>query len=280
MKTYKPINFIFSSIVIILAGFSALFAQTASVTISPASIDAKVKRGASYTQNFVITNNTPERLKFTCSFNDFWYDEKNNRLTGKAGTLPRSASLWMQFTPSEIIVEPKSSATVKAVITVPLTVSGGYYTVPVFEGAPFKEPVNKMMPVSTANASIGIRFRGMMLFTTLEGAEYNIEIMNGQVTPPTATSELKINLDVRNRGTAHARVRGAFAILNSDGTLVGRGTIDEKRYLPTQRDFIKGTWSGELPPGNYTCVATLSYNRVGLEPVSLVYELPFKVLKQ
>lgn len=280
MKTLNYTKFIITAIAIILTSFSALSAQTASVTISPASIDAKIKRGTSYTQTFVITNNTAERMKFNCSFSDFWYDEKNNRITGKAGTLPRSASLWMQFTPSEIIIEPRSSATVKAVVTVPLTVTGSYYTVPVFEGSPVKEVVNKTIPISTSTASIGIKFRGVMLFTTEEGAEYNIEILNGKVTPPTDASELKIDLDVRNRGTAHARVRGAFAILNSAGTLVGRGNIEEKRYLPTQHDFIKGNWSGDLPPGDYTCVATLSYNRVGLEPVSLVYELPFRIQKK
>lgn len=279
MRNHKLFNLFVCTFVFLLAGFEISLAQTASITISPASIDAKVKRGASYTQNFVITNKTGEKLSFHCTFNDFWYDEQNNRLTGRAGTLPRSASLWMQFTPSEIIVEPNSSATVKAVITVPQTATGGYYAVPVFEGMPANKTEAETTKTSTATASIGIRFRGLMMFTTEDGAEYNVEVMNGNISPPTASSELKINLDLRNRGTAHAFVRGAFAILNSSGVLIGRGSFNEKRYLPTQRDFMKGNWAGELPPGNYTCVVTLSYNRVGLEPVSLVYEMPFKVEK-
>lgn len=278
MKIRKFLQlFVYSSIAL-LTCFNTANAQQASVTISPASIDAKVKRGASYTQNFTITNNTGTRLLARCSFTDFWYDENNKRLNGRAGTLPRSASLWAQFSPAEIIVEPNSSAVVKAVVTVPQSVSGGYYTVPNFELNPVAGKAaagENFSNVSTA--SIGIRFRGLMMFTTEDGAEYNVEIMGGKISPPAISSELEINLDVRNRGTAHAKVRGSFAILNSSGALAGRGNIDEKRYLPTQRDFIKSRWAGDLSPGNYTCVITLTYNRVGLESTSLVYELPFTV---
>ncbi len=283
MKTIKILRPLAYSCLILLGCLSGTQAQQpqikarqASLAVSPASVDAKVKRGASYTQNFTLTNSTGTRLKFRCSVGDFWYDENNKRLTGRAGTLPRSASLWLQFSSEEVIIEPFSSAVVKAVITVPPGVSGSFYTVPTFEGMPVDKP-----PVVSANenstASIGIRFRGVMMLTTDEGAEYNVEIMKGQITPPTAASELEINLDLRNRGSAHAKVRGAFAILNSSGTLVGRGNIEEKRFLPTQRDRLNNKWSGELSPGNYTGVITLSYNRVGLEPTSLVYEIPFTV---
>jgi hypothetical protein len=278
MDKHKLLNLLFCSAIILVACFSIVQAQQASVAISPASIDAKVKPGASYTQNFTLTNNTGTRLRFRCFANDMWYDEQNKRLTGRPGTFPRSASLWMQFTPSEIIVEPKSFAVVKAVITIPQSATGSFYTVPVFEGLPAdKSSMATVAQENIATTSIGIRFRGLMMFTTVQGSEYNVEIMGGQILPPTVTSELELNLDLRNRGTAHAKVRGAFAILNSSGGLAGRGNIEEKRYLPSQRDTFKSKWSGELRPGTYTCVVTLSYNRVGLQPTSLVYEIPFTV---
>jgi hypothetical protein len=254
--------------------FGAVKAQQASVAISPASIDAKVKRGVAYTQNFTITNNTGAPLKFRSSVNDLWYDEQNKRVTGRPGTLPRSASLWIQFTPSEVIVETNSSAVIKAVITVPRGATGSFYTIPVFEGLPVDKP-EKQINISTA--SIGVRFLGLMMLTTDEGAEYNIEIMGGKLTPPTASTEMEARLDLRNRGNAHAKVRGAFAILNTVGALSGRGNIEEKRLLPGQLNTIKSKWSGTLPPGKYTCLITLSYDRVGLEPTSVSYELPFEV---
>ena len=263
----------------LLSCFGNAPAQQNSVAITPASIDAKVKRGTSYTQTFTLNNNTGTRLRFKCSVADVWYDENNRRLAGRPGTLPRSASLWVQFFPAEVIVGPRSSGTVKAIVTVPVTAAGGYYSVPVFDAMPADPLSSDTSPinVSTARATIGIRLNGLMMFTTFDTSEYNVEIMGGQISPPTAFSEFGMQLDVRNRSTAHVGVRGAYAILNAAGALAGRGTIEVKRYLPGQRKTLQSAWAGELKPGIYTCVTTLSYNRVGLEPATLVYELPFEV---
>jgi len=252
-------------------------AQQASISITPASIDTKIKAGASYTQRFTLTNSTNERLRFRCSSNDMWYDEQNRRITARAGTMPRSASLWIQFTPSFVIVEPNSSSVVTATITVPQNATGSFYTVPVFEATPEDKPIWRAAAVEWSKASISIRFQALMALTTETGSEYNVEIMGSKILPPTATSELELSLDLRNRGSAHAKVRGAFAILDPSGQLVGRGTIDEKRLLPSQRNFVKSKWAGVLIPGGYTCVVTLSYNRIGLEPTSLVHEISFTV---
>jgi hypothetical protein len=263
----------------LLSCFSIASAQKISVAITPASIDAKVSRGASYTQIFTLVNDTGTRLRFKCSVADMWYDESNNRLTGRPGTLQRSASLWVQFSPEEIIVEPHTSGTVTALVTVPNTAAGSYYSVPVFEGMP-ADPVladATLAKVSTATATFGIRFNGLMMFTTLDASEFNVEIMGGQITPPSASTELAMQLDVRNRSNAHVNVRGAFAILNSSGALAGRGSISERGYLPGQRKMLETQWAGELLPGTYTAVITLSYDRMGMDAATLVYELPLVV---
>jgi hypothetical protein len=261
--------------------FSYVQAQkrSASISITPASIDAKVKRGSSYTQLFTLTNSTNTRLRFKCSSADMGYDENNNRLTGRAGTLPRSASLWIEFSPTEIVIEPHSSGTVKVLVTVPLTAAGGYYSVPVFDAMPVGDllPTAVQAKPSTASATIGVQFNGLMMFTTTDAAEYNIEIQGAKITPPSASAELALQLDIINRGNAHARVHGGFAILNSASVLAGRGIIKEIRYLPNQRKMLETSWAGDLPPGRYTCLITLSYDRTGMEAASLVKELSFVV---
>jgi hypothetical protein len=271
--------FILLACAALLCCFSGAEAQQNSVGIAPLSIDAKVKRGASYTQIFTLTNNTGTRLRFQCSVADVWYDELNKRVTGRSGTLPHSASLWVQFSPSEVVIKPQSSIDVKAIITVPQTAAGGYYTTPVFDAMPDEQAMAGAAPPQgiTATASIGLSFRGLMLLTTVDASEYNVEIMGGQISPPTTSTELAIQLDVLNRSNAHVRMRGAFAILNSSGALAGRGAIEGKRYLPGQRNILQTGWAGELPPGKYISVITLSYDRVGMEPATLLYELPLVV---
>lgn len=263
---------------ILLGGFTAAQAQQNNLSIMPATVEAKVKRGSTYTQTFTFSNNTPERLKLNNSLIDYWYDENNKRITARPGTLPRSASLWVQFSPAETIVEPHSTSTVKAIITIPLTASGSYYTMPVFEALPVKTEKTFPQAAETVSAaSIGIRFRGVMVLTTEDAAEYSVEIKDGQISPPTASSELNVQLDLINRGNAHVRVRGAFAILNGAGVLAGRGKLEDKRYFPKQSNSFQGSWAGNLPPGNYTCIVTLSYDRAGLDAATLIQELRFTV---
>jgi hypothetical protein len=264
---------------ILLACFSGAQAQENSVGITPASIEAKVTRGSSYRQTFTIFNNTGTRLRFQCSTEDMWYDAENKRVAGRPGTLPRSASLWVLFSPAEVVVDAHSSSVVVATVTVPSSAAGGYYTVPVFKSLPADQSATAGLAgeENIATASIGVRFLLLMMFTTRDTSEYNVEIMSGQITPPTASTELAMELDLLNRSTAHVNVRGAFAILNSAGALVGRGEIAGKRYLPSQRNLIQTGWAGELPPGRYASVITLSYDRIGLQPATLVYELTFAV---
>lgn len=264
---------------ILLSSFTVARAQENSVGITPASIDAQVTRGSSYTQTFTVFNNTGTRLRFQCSAEDVWYDEANKRLAGRAGTLPRSASLWVLFSPAEVVVEAHSLSLVVATISVPLSAAGGYYTVPVFKSLPVDQGAPDVAVVSgnNATASLGVRFLLLMMFTTLDASEYNVEIMSGKISPPSASSELAMELDVFNRSTAHVNLRGAFAIISSTGILVGRGAVPTKKYFPAQRNSIDTGWAGELPPGSYTSVITLSYDRVGMAPATIVYELPFMV---
>ena len=46
--------------------------------------------------------------------------------------------------------------------------------------------------------------------------------------------------------------------------------------MPGQRGDYKAEWAGTLAAGRYTAVVTLSYDRAGAEPATLVYELPFE----
>jgi hypothetical protein len=256
---------------------SAATARAQSLGISPAFVDAKVRSGATYTKDYTLTNNTGVRLRVRCSVGDYWYDERTNaRVEGRPGTLPRSASAWVQFSPAEFIVEPHGASAVRAIISVPQGATGGFYTLPTFdiEAADFPAAAGRE---GTASAAVMVNFRGLLMLSTVGSSEYNVEVMGGRAEPPTPASPLKLSLDVRNRSTAHVTLRGQFAVLNAASGFAGRGRIDEQRFMPGQRNELAAAWADELAPGRYTAVVTLTYERAGLEPASLVYEIPFEI---
>src|SRR5204862_7983373 len=169
--------------------------QKQSLGLTPALVDANVKRGLTYTQNFTVANNTTTRLRFRCIVSDYWYDEQTNaRLTGRPGTLPRSASTWVQFAPEEVIVEPNSSTVIRAIISVPKDASGGYYTIPFFEGEPVEKPDIK------AGSNLAVRLGGLLMLATEGASDYSVEVKSGKVQPPSGSSELEIQLDIQNHG--------------------------------------------------------------------------------
>jgi hypothetical protein len=273
MTRRRFLHLLATTCAILLGALGAVSAQ--SLGVSPAFVDAKVKSGATYTRDYTITNNSGARLVVRCSVADYWYDDRTNaRVDGRPSTLPRSASSWVQFSPAEVFVEPHASALVRMVITVPQSAAGGFYAVPTFDiEAAEARPARD----GTASAAVAVNFRSLLMLSTTGNSEYNVEVVGGKVIPPTPSSPFGIVLDVRNRSTAHVGLRGQFAILNAAGGFAGRGRIDEQRYMPGQRRELATSWAGALAPGHYTAVVTLTYERAGQEPASLLYEQAFEV---
>ena len=277
MTRQRLLNLLGTLCMIFFAAHGAPDARAQSLGISPAFVEAKVRSGATYSKEYTLTNNTGLRLRVRCSVGDYWYDERTNaRVEGRPGTLPRSASPWVQFSPAEFVIEPRGASVVRAVISVPQGAAGGVYTTPTFDIEAADAPASAGRE-GTASASVTVNFRGLLMLSTIGSSEYNVEIMGGRAEPPTSSSPLKLSLDAHNRSTAHVSLRGQFAVLNATGGFAGRGRIDEQRLMPGQRGELGAVWADELAPGRYTAVVTLTYDRAGLEPASLVYEIPFEV---
>ena len=51
---------------LLLSAGAKAHAQKQSLGLTPALVDANVRRGLTYTQNFTVVNNTTTRLRFHC----------------------------------------------------------------------------------------------------------------------------------------------------------------------------------------------------------------------
>lgn len=250
---------------------AAAFAQKQSVGLSPASVDAEVERGKIYTQEYTVNNQTTTRVRFRATAADIWYDEKNQPVEDRAGTLPHSAATWIQFNPAEIIIEPMSAGKFTTIITVPENASGGHYARLFFDGEAADQPKEG------SAATVAFRLGGLLLLATANSI-YRLEVVESHVSPPTAATGLKLTLDVANLSNSHILLRGSYALLDANNRVAGRGKIVEKRYFPGQRQSLEALWGGELKPGNYTAIITLTYPRAGTEPATTVHQQSFVVL--
>lgn len=271
----KKYSFAFAVSVLIFALIFGCFeltasAQNAGVGVSPLVIETTAEKGGAFVSRFTVTNNLPTPVVVRASVKDVWHDG-GRRVEAEPGTQPRSASSWLRFNPSEVVVKPRGTATIEAVVSVPPSASGSYYTMPVFDfsradGAGGEGP----------GAKVGFRFQGRIVVTTPDAAPA-LKIAGGEVAPPTNATPLVLTLDLSNTGNAHLAPAVTFAVVDGSGRLVGRGKMPTRKLMPSESAPASGTWAGELPPGRYNVVSSVSYKAGPDTTKTVVKEITFAV---
>ncbi|HEY0170279.1 MAG TPA: hypothetical protein VGB98_04445 [Pyrinomonadaceae bacterium] len=244
-------------------------APSSVVGVSPIVVEAVVESGGSLVARFQITNRARSAQRVRCSLKDVWH-ERGQRTEAAPGTQPRSASSWLRFNPSELVVQPNSTATVEAVVTLPKDAEGSYYTMPVFEISPVAEG----RPGNTA--AFVYRIQGRVVVTTARGSNYSLNVVGGKVSAPTPSAPLVLTLDLANAGNTHLIPSVSFAVLDQSGRLVGRGKLPTKKLMPSEQAELSGSWSGALPPGRYNVVSSVTY-KAASDNKTVIKEITFAV---
>lgn len=260
-----------SSRTLLLSATLALVAGPArafSIGVSPAKLFAEVPPGVSAEQELTITNGTDRPLTFRASVRDYGLDTRGEEVFANAGTLKGSVATWLSFLPREVTVPPKSQRTIRAVISVPPDAKGGHYAL-VLLNTVTDVPGNEGSGMAMS-AGLGVK-----LYLAVSGRiRPLLELKQAKVTPPTAHERMAATLDVVNSGDVHVEPAAQMAILDNKGNLAGSadgrpiGTL-----LPGQRGQAKLEWGGELAPGTYSVIVTVTYAGDG----SIVVEQPLVV---
>lgn len=245
-------------------------AQQPGVGVSPVVVEETVAKGSAHVIKFQVTNNTSHPQRVRCSVRDVGY-AGGRRTEAEPGTLPRSASSWLRFNPAELVVPPSGTATVEAVVSVPQSASGSYYTMPSFD-------ISRDGGAATQNASAGFvfRIRGRIVLTTPDSTP-SLSVVGVKVEPPTATKPLTLSLEMMNTGNAHVVPSPTFTLLDRGGRLVGRGQMPTRKLMPGEKATAEGTWAGELRPGNYHVLTSVTYKTAGQDKAVVVKEVTFAV---
>ena len=193
------------------------------------------------------------------SVTDLWYNEKTNeKIFGTPGSLPRSASNWVEFVPREFSVPAHGSGKVKVVITTPLDASGGYYAVLFVESKP------ELARAATAEQkAVYTNMRlGALILLSADGTEnYSIEVTDAKLTPPNQNQTLGLEFQLANHSNSHIFPKVTLAILNSKKDLIARAEAEPKRFFPDQKDALSVRWPGALRAGDYTAILTIVYGK-------------------
>ncbi|MBV8205325.1 MAG: hypothetical protein JO041_00915, partial [Acidobacteria bacterium] len=202
--------------------------------------------------------------------NDFWYNEKNEKVFGPPGTLPRSAANWIEFIPRNFEVPAHGTSKVKVTITPPQGTSGGYYAVLFFESKP--ELVREASAQSKALYA-NIRLGSLILLTAAKTEQDAIAVSEATLTPPAENRNLNLKFMMANNSNTHLFPKPKVAILDASNKVVARAEAESARFMPGQKNWIEVPWAGSLPAGNYKAILTLLYGQDKL----YTEEFPFVV---
>jgi len=238
--------------------------------LAPAMVVEKFKPGQPFAIELAVSNGSTAPVQMRGLTMDFWYDEKNEKVFSPPGSMPHSASNWIEFVPPMFTVPGQGAAKVKMIVTPPADATGSYYSVAFVESKP---EVTRAATAETSATFTNVRLGALIMLSAEKSENYKIEVSDARFLPPGPNQDLSLDVLLDNQSNTHVFPRPQIAILNSRHELVAKAAGDVKRFLPGQRDRIAVTWSGDLAAGSYTVVLTLVY---GGDKI-YTQEFPFQV---
>lgn len=255
--TFRDLRASFRWTLIVLAIATSAAGQT--LALVPAEMDLSIQPGKPIQFDIHVANKGSDAVPAKVTVTDLWYNAKNEKTFGPAGSSPRSAANWIEFVPRQFTIPGNGTATVKVLVTPPADIAGGYYAVifveskPEMVQAPSQENQNRAV---FAN----IRLGSLILLST-NIATYKAEISDATLTPPTESRDLSVRFTLSNTGDTHLFPLAKLAIVNAQHQLIATAQADTKRFLPGQKDSMEVRWSGTLRAGDYTGLLTILYGK-------------------
>jgi len=242
----------FPVVLMFLAAASVHAASDGTLSVTPAVVTLRGNKGQSTKQRLVLVNNTSRDFAFDLVAQDVVVRDGKRTFVG-AGEIAGSIAATAVFSQKSVLAHPGETVAIDVTVTLPEQAQHRG-VVAIFKGT--TKVMNGTVPMY---ASIGT----LLTFATSDSVSLDAAPL--EVAPQTATKNLSIKQVCSNNGSEPLVARGAAAIVDKDGALVGRIALEPRRLFPTEKTTISGEYAGELPAGRYRVL--LSFD-LGAETVT------------
>ncbi|HEY4176952.1 MAG TPA: Fn3-like domain-containing protein [Kofleriaceae bacterium] len=220
---------------------SAGAAAADGLSLSPAVVPLGGKPGQSTQQRLSLSNTTSQALGFKLVAEDVVVKD-GERVFVAAGDERGSIAATAVFSQSTITVPPHEQRSVDVTITLPAKMTNRAIVV-LFQGT---TRINTGATVALGSL-ITFELAGRL---SISPGELHIQV-------PTASTNALFTIPIANDGTEPAVVRGAAAILDDKGVIVGKIALEQRRLLPGERNVLRSDYPRTLASGSYRVVATV-----------------------
>jgi hypothetical protein len=222
-------------------------AHNGSISLSPSAVELRGKSGQGTRHRLTITNGTDEPMTFELAVVDV-VTRDGKRLFVPSGELSGSIAATAVLTPKRLLVAPGESSSANLTLTLPMETAVRAIV------ARF-QPIDPHAGPNRVGVMIGLG--SLITFNLTDAVAARAEPL--VVLPQTATTALGFSEWIANTGQEPFIAKGVIAILDSKQHLVTKIDVPRTRFLPGERLELKAEEAGELPPGKYRAVLTLSF---------------------
>lgn len=260
MKLAHTIKYVALTAILIFVSFISLFAQLApsaqaptpmekpSISLSPAVIMGRGNFGQGLTQTLTLSNNTGADLNFELLAEDMIVKD-GKRVYVPAGELPDSIAATAVFSQKSILIKAHTAGSVDVRLTIPAK-TDIRAIVAVFRGT-------DVLPTSSGGVGMTASLSTLITFNLSENVKLQPE--PAQVTPASASANMTVSQWLVNVGSEPVLPEGTAAVLNENGSLVGKATFVQQRLLPGERLQFVAEFPEQLPAGNYRALCSFQF---------------------
>lgn len=228
---------------LILAFATAAYAGDGSLSVAPAVVMLRGEAGQSTTQRMQLTNGTSRPFSFELVAEDVVV-HNGKRLLVPAGETAGSIAATAVFSQRLVTIPPGGTVGVDVTLTIPPQTNIRAVT------ALFRGKDRIMRGTTPTTASLGT------LLTFSLSDSIAVDAGAPSVMPQSATSNAAFTQPFVNNGTEPFVAKGVAAILDANGTLVGKAPLESRRVLPGEQVSLHGEFAGELAHGRYRVLVT------------------------
>jgi P pilus assembly chaperone PapD len=229
-----------------------------SLDVSPVRVQIRVQPGQEYTNAIRVLNSGEEDVRLRAYVEDWYLDEAGTPIFRPAGTLDRTASLWVDAAPSDFLLKPGQTKFVRYTIKVPAEIrEAGYHGSLLLETLPLDRSERKAMQMFVQG-----RIASMM-YVTVGNPRRSAEIRS--LTAAQRGGKPLLRMLVENTGDDFVRLAGDMKVLRGGEEIGGRVSLPDVPVLPRSRRYVEL----ELQPEQLFTNA-MAHVRIELEGVGVL----------
>ncbi|MDZ7723179.1 MAG: hypothetical protein U5R06_10340 [candidate division KSB1 bacterium] len=209
---------------------SAGFVHSGIVVLGGLTHEQQLSPGEEYKGVVELENLTDEPGRVRIYQTDYFFNAAGETHYPEPGSLDRSNAEWIEFTPKELIIEPRQRTVVNYQLTVPESesLSGTYWSMLMVENVPEIDPDQIRDDAVTVQSRI--RY-GIQMVTNI-GATGTKKITFLQTEFVEKENRFFLQVDYENKGTRILRPLMNLEVYNDDGELVGRFEHKKQKSYP------------------------------------------------